>query len=168
MADLAFSKEGMKRYEWLLTRYPVKKAALLPTLRLAEEEFGSIGEPEIRYVAELMELPPANVFGVFTFYTHYRRAGTGKYHFQVCSTLSCALRGSQDVVEHLEKRLDIGIGETSDDGLFTVTKVECLASCDTAPMLQMNDDYHEGLTLEDVDHLIDACLEEAKQNGGAK
>lgn len=164
--DLAFSPAGMERYEWLLTRYPVKDAALLPALRIAEKEFGSLGPEELRYVADLMGLPPAKVLGVFTFYTHFRRKGTGRYHFQVCSTLSCALRGSQDVVKHLEERLDIRVGETSEDGLFTVSKVECLASCDTAPMLQLNDGYHEGLTIEDVDRIVDQCIAEAKKNGG--
>ncbi len=167
MAELAFSKKGMDRYEWLLTRYPDKQAALLPTLRIAEEEFGSIGTEEITYVAKLMGISPARVYGVFTFYTHYRRKGTGTYHIQVCSTLSCALRGSEEVVDHLKKRLDINVGETSDDGRFTLSKVECLASCDTAPMLQLNDDYHEGLTLQDVDRIIDECIAESKGNGGA-
>lgn len=167
MTSLTFSAEGRQRYEWLLTRYPVKEAALLPTLRIAEQEFGSLGEAELRYVADLMGLPPARVYGVFTFYTHFRRKGTGRYHLQVCSTLSCALRGSEELVDHLRRNLDIDVGETTEDGLFTLTKVECLASCDTAPMLQLNDDYHEGLTLDDVDRLLAACREEARRNGGA-
>lgn len=163
MADtLSFSTTTMKQYEWLLTRYPTRKAALLPTLRLAESEFGEIGVPEMRYVADLMEIPPSFVFGVVTFYTHYRRAGTGKYHIQVCSTLSCALRGSEDVVTRITERLGIVPGETTDCGLFSLSKVECLGSCDTAPMLQMNDDYHEDLSIDDVDQLIEQLRESAK------
>ena len=158
---LSFSPETMKQYEWLLTRYPERRAALLPTLRLAESEFGEIGVPEMRFVAELMELSPAFVFGVVTFYTHYRRAGTGTYHIQVCSTLSCALRGSEDVVQRITERIGIQPGETSECGLFSLSKVECLGSCDTAPMLQCNDDYHEDLSLSDVDQLIEQLRSEA-------
>ena len=166
MADtLSFSDETMKKYEWLLTRYPTRRAALLPTLRLAEAQFGELGIPEMRYVADLMEIPPAAVFGVVTFYTHYRRAGVGKFHMQVCSTLSCALRGSEDVVSRISERLGIGPGETTDCGVFSLAKVECLGSCDTAPMLQCNDDYHEDLTLEDVDHLIEQLRAEAAGEG---
>ena len=119
----------------------------------------------MRYVADLMEIPPAAVFGVVTFYTHYRRAGVGKYHLQVCSTLSCALRGSGDVVSRITERLGISLGETSECGLFTVSKVECLGSCDTAPVIQCNDDYHEGLSLEDVDALIEQLRQEAGKGG---
>ena len=165
MSDLAFSAEAMKEYEWLLTRYPTKEAALLPTLRIAEQEFGNLDPAAMKYVADLMGFSPAKVLGVVTFYTHYRREGTGTYHLQICSTLSCALRGSRDICSHIGERLGIDVGETTEDGLFTLSKVECLASCDTAPMLQCNDDYHEGLTTDDVDHLIDRLREEAKAGG---
>ena len=166
-AKLEFSPDAKQHYEWLLTRYPHQEAVLLPAIRLAEEEFGNLGAAELLYVAEVTGLPPARVFGVFTFYTHYRRPGTGKYHLQVCSTLSCALRGSEELCEHLKKKLDIDIGETTEDGLFTVSKVECLASCDTAPMLQCNADYHENLTLDDVDELIDRLRNRMRNNGGS-
>jgi NADH-quinone oxidoreductase subunit E len=165
MSDLKFSEKGMQHYEWLLTWYPDKQAALLPTLRIAEEEFGNLGVPEMKYVADLMGISPARVFGVVTFYTHFRRAGTGTYHIQVCSTLSCALRGSQEVCDHVAKRLGIEVGETTEDGLFTLSKVECLGSCDTAPMFQLNDDYHENLTLQDVDGIIEECRQEAARGG---
>ncbi len=162
--SLRFSKKALERYQWLLTRYPRKEAALLPILRLAEEEFGSLGAEELRCVAELMGLSPAKVYGVFTFYTHYRRKGTGKHHLQVCSTLSCALRGCRELVQHLSEQLGIGVGETTDDGLFTLSKVECLASCDTAPVIQVNDEYFENLTLEKVDALLDRLRHEEGQN----
>ena len=167
MSELKFSEKGLQKYEWLLTRYPDKQAVLLPTLRIAEQEFGQIGPREMKYVADLMGISPARVFGVVTFYTHFRREGTGTYHIQVCSTLSCALRGSQDVVDHIAQKLGIECGETTDDGLFSLTKVECLGSCDTAPMFQLNDDYHENLTLEDVDRIIEECRAEAAREGGA-
>lgn len=166
MSDPTFSDKAMKHFEWLLTRYPTKEAALLPTLRIAEEEFENVGPAEMRYVAGLLDLPPARVYGVFTFYTHYRRQGTGTYHIQVCHTLSCALRGAAEVVDRFKDRLGIEVGETTDDGVFTLSKVECLASCGTAPMLQCNDNYFENLTLDDVDALIERLREEARQKKG--
>ncbi len=165
MSDLKFSEKGMKKYEWLLTRYPDKQAVLLPALRIAEAEFGELGIPEMKYVADLMGISPARVYGVVTFYTHFRRAGTGTFHIQVCSTLSCALRGSQELADHIAKRLGIEMGETTEDGMFSVSKVECLGSCDTAPMFQLNDNYHENLTLDDVDRIIEDCKKESARGG---
>ncbi|MFN0057345.1 MAG: NADH-quinone oxidoreductase subunit NuoE [Planctomycetota bacterium] len=167
MSTLKFSTSGMKQYEWLLTRYPTKEAALLPTLRIAETEFGNLGPDQLRYVAELMGIPPARVYGVFTFYTHFRRQGTGKYHVQICATLSCALRGEKQIREHLQQQLGIQVGETTDDGLFSLSKVECLGSCDTAPMLQCNDDYHENLTCAAVDALLARLRADARKEGAA-
>lgn len=151
-----FSPQAKKRIEWLYSRYPVKEAALLPVLRLAEEEFGAIDNAAILCVAKEMGVSPGYVYGVFTFYTHYRREGDGKYVLQVCSTLPCALRGCREVVAHLEKRLGVEPGQTTPDGKFTLKKVECLASCDTAPVVQINDDYHENLTLEKIDQILDS------------
>lgn len=152
---LEFSPAARKKIEWIYSRYPTRQAALLPVLRVAEEEFHGIGAAAIECVAREMEISPAVVYGVFTFYTHYRREGEGTYLLQVCSTLPCALRGCQEVVRHLAGRLGIQPGETTPDGRFTLKKVECLASCDTAPVVQINDDYHEDLTLEKLDEIID-------------
>ena len=167
MAEITFSKKSLERYEWLLTRYPSKEAVLLPALHLAEEEFENIGVKEMKYVADLIGIPPARVYGVLTFYTHFRRAGCGKYHIQVCSTLSCALRGSHEVYQRISERLGIEAGETTPCGRFTLSKVECLGSCDTAPMLQMNDDYHEGLDLELVAQLIERWRAELPEGGSS-
>ena len=156
VAERHFSEEAKKRIEWLYTRYPVREAALLPVLRVAEEEFGAIDGPAVACVAREVGVSPSYVFGVLTFYTHYRREGDGKYILQVCSTLPCALRGCREVVSHLEKRLGIHSGETTADGKFTLKRVECLGSCDTAPVVQINDDYHESLTLESLDKIIDS------------
>ena len=158
-----FSAAASRRVEWLLTRYPEKTAALLPVLRLAEEEFGNIDPAAVRLVAETLGLSPGYVHGVLTFYTHYRREGTGTYNLQVCATLSCALRGCRDIVSHLEDRLGIRPGETTLDGLFTLKKVECLGSCDTAPVMQVNERFHEGLTVERVDELIDRLAAEPRE-----
>lgn len=151
-----FSARARERIEWLYTRYPLREAALLPILRLAEEEFGVVDAAAVSCVAREMNLSPGYVFGVLTFYTHYRREGDGKYVLQVCSTLPCALRGCREVVAHLEERLGVKPGETTPDGKFTLKKVECLASCDTAPVVQVNEDYHESLTIEKLDRILDS------------
>lgn len=155
-ATREFSPEARRRIEWLYTRYPEREAALLPLLRLAEQEFGNIDGPAVACVAREIGLSASYVYGVLTFYTHYRREGDGKYLLQVCSTLPCALRGCRDVVHHLEKKLGIAPGETTADGRFTLKKVECLGSCDTAPVVQINEDYHESLSLEALDRIIES------------
>lgn len=154
-SGLRFSPPSKVRIEKLYPRYPTREAALLPVLRIAEEEFGGIGEAEIECVARELGLSPAYVLGVFSFYTHFRRKGEGKYILQVCATLSCALRGCRELVRHLEGKLGIRPGETTPDGRFTLKKVECLGSCDTAPVIQINDDYHEKLTLEKLDEILE-------------
>ncbi len=153
-AELEFSPDGKKHIEWLFTRYPEPEAVLLPALRLAEEEFGNIDGPAVQLVAKTVGVSPGYAFGVLTFYTHYRRAGTGTYCVQVCSTLSCALRGCREISSHFEQKLGIGVGETTPDGKFTLRKVECLGSCDTAPVVQINDKFHENMTPEAIDALL--------------
>ena len=130
-----FSNKGLEFIDWLLGRYPDKQAALLPVLRLAEEEFGNIDNDSVMLVAETLELSPGYVWGVLTFYTHYRREGDGKYLLQVCSTLPCALRGCRDIQHRLEEKLGIEAGEPTEDGLVTLKKVEWLGSCATAPVV---------------------------------
>jgi NADH-quinone oxidoreductase subunit F len=146
-------KEELER---LCARYPQRDAALLPALRLLEREFGCVDEPGMRHVAALLGVSPAKVFGVFTFYTHYRRATDGRYVLQVCATLPCALRGSEKIFDHLSQKLGIGKDETTPDGLFTLKKVECLANCDMAPCLQVNEAFTDRVTPEDCDRMIEA------------
>jgi NADH-quinone oxidoreductase subunit E len=124
-------------------------------LRVAEEQFGVIDNDAVELVAREVGVSPGYVLGVLTFYTHFRRDGDGKYVLQVCSTLPCALRGCREVVHHLEQKLNLKPGETTPDGRFTLKKVECLGSCDTAPVVQINDDYHESLSLEKLDAILE-------------
>jgi NADH-quinone oxidoreductase subunit E len=152
---LQFSPATLATYQEIVARYPQRQAALLPTLWLAQQEFGWLSEEALAYVAELMELPAARVAGVASFYTMYHKQPVGRHHLQVCRTLSCALRGAADITACIEKRLGIKVGETTPDGKFTLDEVECLASCGTAPMLQLNDDYVEDLTVEKTLALID-------------
>ena len=151
---MEFSKAVLGELESICSRYPKREAALLPALRLLEREFGSISDEGMRYVAKLIGVPPAKVFGVVTFYTHYKRAGEGKYQLQVCATLPCALRGGLDLYHHLSKSLSLRAGQTTPEGLFTLKKVECLANCDKAPCLQVNEDYFDGVTAADADRMV--------------
>jgi NADH-quinone oxidoreductase subunit E len=150
----AFTPENEKQVDWLLSRYPTSQAALLPVLRLVEEQEQEITEEAMRVVAERLQLPPSLVLGVFTFYTHYRRPATGTNLVQICSTLPCALRGSAVIEDIIAEELGIRTGQTTDDGKFTFMKVECLGSCGTAPVVQINDVYYERLTEESIREIL--------------
>jgi len=153
---LEFSPETLKQFEATVARYPKKEAAMLPVLYLAQREFGHLGAEAIEYVAKLMDQAPARVQGVVSFYTLYNMKPIGRHHIQVCRTLPCALRGAEEVTEFLRKKLGIECGQTTPDGRFTLSEVECLASCGTAPMMQVNDDYYENLTEEKINQILDA------------
>jgi len=148
--------EFEKIVDSVVARYPQPKAAMLPVLWEVQRRRGWIDLDTERWVAQRLGVEPAHVHGVVTFYTMFHPKPVGKYHIQVCSTLSCMLRGSEDVVGQLQRKLGIKPGETTPDGKFSLVKVECLGSCGTAPMLQLNDAYYENLTPEKLDRLIDA------------
>ena len=152
-----YGAEFEKRVDVLVGRYPQPKAALLPVLWEVQRAHGWVPFEAEEWVARRLGVPPAHVHGCVTFYTMYKQRPTGKYHIQVCTTLSCMLRGSDPLLEHLEKKLKIKAGAgTTPDGKFSLVRVECLGSCGTAPMFQLNDDYYENLTLEKVDRLLDS------------
>jgi len=155
-----FSPAAKAKFDEIVTRYPIKRAAIMPTLWLAQEEFGWLSTDVLAYVAELLELSPAFVASVASFYTMYYKQPMGRHHVQVCANLSCALVGADRIVDCLRTRLGIEVGETSADGKFSLSVVECLASCGTAPMMQVNDDYVENLTSERVLELIDRLAHE--------
>jgi NADH-quinone oxidoreductase subunit E len=150
-----FGTEFEKTVNTIVERYPHKKAALLPVLWECQRENGWISPAVETWVADRLGVSAAHVHGAVTFYTMYKQRPSGKYHIQVCTTVSCMLRGSDDLVEHLKKKLGIGEGEVTPDGKFSLVRVECLGSCGTAPMFQLNDDYHEDLTVEKIDQLLD-------------
>lgn len=149
-----FTPGNRKKIEEIITRYPDAMAAALPALWVAQEQHGWVSPGVCEAVAGMIGVAPSHVFGVATFYTMYNTQPVGKYLIQVCSTLSCALMGARDVVSHLENKLGIKPGESTDDGKFTLMKVECLASCGTAPMMQINKDYYENLTGEKIDRIL--------------
>ncbi len=149
-----FSAAIQEEIQRIIGMFPVKRSALLPTLYVVQREAGYLSEEAMRWVAGLLDLTPIQVYEVATFYTLFNLKPVGRYHLQVCRTLSCALVGAGRLVSHLEQRLGIKVGETTPDGLFTLQTVECLASCGTAPMMQINDEYHENLNRERVDTLL--------------
>jgi NADH-quinone oxidoreductase E subunit len=149
-----FSPEAYKRFEETVARYPRKEAALLPVLCLAQREFGYLGQEAIAYIAGLMGQSPARVYGVVSFYTMLYTRPIGRHHIQVCRTLPCALRGAEKITRSISETLGIELGQTTADGRFTLSEVECLASCGTAPMMQINDDYYENLTDEKVAEIL--------------
>jgi NADH-quinone oxidoreductase E subunit len=138
----------------LKARYPHPNSALLPALALAQKEHGWLSPEVLDEVAEVMGLVPAQVGSVASFYTMYNRRPVGKYFVQVCTNIACSLLGAEHIVEHLKRRLGIEVGGTTPDGLFTLAEVECLGSCGTAPMMQVNDVYYENLTADRVDQIL--------------
>ena len=156
----ALSPDRERKLAEILERYPTKMAATLPLLHLCQEQEGWIGDEVIEWVSRRLDLSPAHVKGVVTFYTLFNQQKPGKHQVWVCRTLPCALRGAYDVIEHCEKRLGIKCGETTPDGKVTLRTAECLASCGTAPMMQVDKDYHENLTRERVDAILRRLVEE--------
>ena len=152
---LEFSQETLKQYDLVVGRYPEKKSAVLPVLYLAQKEFGHLSQEAIEYVAALMDIPAARLYGIVTFYTMFNMKPLGRHHLQVCRTLPCYLRGSERVTNYIKNKLGINPGETTPDGKFTLSEVECLASCGTAPVMQINDDYCENLSEEMIDRIFE-------------
>ncbi len=151
-----FSTETEAKIDALIAKYPRKRSAMLPMIHLAQLEQGRVSEEAINYIAERLDLQPIEVYEVVTFYSMYFMENIGKYHLQVCRTLSCMLCGAQELTAHLEKKLGIKPGQVTPDGRFRLSEVECLGSCTTAPVLQINFDYYENLTPEKVDEILEA------------
>ena len=148
------TQENLKKLESLKKQYPTSKSLTLPVLWMIQEQHGWISPDAMRYVATLLDLPERHVYGVVTFYTMYNTHPVGKYHLQVCTNISCMLRGSGEIMAHLCSKLQVGAGATTPDAQYTVTEVECLGSCGTAPMMQVNDEYYEDLTSKKIDALL--------------
>jgi NADH-quinone oxidoreductase subunit E len=143
-----------KEIDELLSRYPVKRSALIPLLYLAQREKGYITEAAMVEIAAMLKLTPPQVYETATFYTMLNLKQVGKFHIQVCKSLMCALVGSDTLIGWIKAKLGIGPGETTVDGAFTLSTVECLAACGTGPMMQINDDYYERLTEEKLDRIL--------------
>ena len=148
------TEEHLRKLEELKKRYPTAQALVLPVLWMAQEQFGWISEETMKQTAELLGLPYAHVLGVVSFYTMFHTRKMGKHHIEICTNVSCMLRGSARILEHLQQRLGIKPGETSPDGKWSLEGVECLGACGGAPMLAVGEEFYENLTPEKVDQLL--------------
>ncbi len=157
--SFALSAERDTKLRDILARYPNKMAACIPMLHLAQEQNGWISEEVVSWVAQELELSTAHVFGVATFYSLFNKEPVGEHQIWVCRTLSCGLNGADGVMQRCEQRLGIKCGQTTADGKVTLRTAECLASCGSGPMMQVDRSYHENLTLERVDGILDQLLD---------
>ena len=158
--NIVFSSEKLQKVQEIIARYPEgkQKSALLPVLHLAQEEFGGwLDVPVLDYVASLLQITPIEVYEVATFYTMFNVKPVGKYVLEVCRTGPCMLRGSDEILDYIKEKLQIKEGETTADGLFTLKPAECLGACGYAPMMQLGKFYHENLTKQKVDEIIELC-----------
>ena len=155
--EVKFTDETLDRVKKIITRYPEgkHKSALLPILHIAQEELGGhLSVDVMDYVAGLLNIQPIEVYEVATFYTQYYLEKVGKYVIEVCQTGPCAMCGGEDIADYLERKLNIKTGGTTNDGLFTLRKVECLGACGYAPVMQINTEFYEFLTKEKIDQAI--------------
>jgi len=149
-----FSPEIEAEIDWHLAKYPVTRSAILPLMFIVQRERGYLDPPGVAYLAKRLALRITDIWEVATFYSMIHTDPVGKYHIQVCRTLSCQIMGAGKITKHCAEKLGIRPGETTTDGRFSLSEVECLGSCGTAPMFQINFDYHENLTTEKVDQIL--------------
>ena len=160
-----FNEQKLAKANEIIARYPEgrQKSALMPLLHLAQEEWGWLSSEALDYVAALLQLEPIEVYEVATFYTMYNLKPVGSYVFEVCHTGPCMLSGSDDILAYIKEKLNINVGETTADGLFTLKTAECLGACGYAPMMQLGKYYREHLTKEKVDAIIEECRKASGQ-----
>ena len=153
-----FSPEVVEEMRAHLTKYPAdrKRSALIPLLFIVQRERGWIDNGGVNFLAKFLDLDVTDIWETATFYSMFNFKPIGKYHIQVCKTLSCRIMGEPEITGHICDKLGIHVGETTPDGKFTVSRVECLGSCGTAPMMQIGFDYHEDLTTEKVDEILES------------
>ena len=158
--DVQFSQDKLDKVYEIIKRYPdgKQKSALLPVLHLAQDEFdGWLDVPVMDYVASLLHIEPIEVYEVASFYSMYNLKPVGKFMFEVCQTGPCMINGCDHIIDYIKQHLNISVGETTTDGLFTLKTVECLGACGYAPMMQLGKNYREHLTKEKVDEIIREC-----------
>lgn len=150
-----FTEEELQKVEEIKSHYPTNLAAIMSVLHLYHDKYHYISLEGMQYIASLLNIPAENVLGVISFYEMYHDRPIGTYNLQVCTNVSCMLRDSDMVLDVIKEKLGVSSGDTTSDKKFTVHEVECLGSCGTAPMMSVNKDYHENLTREKVEQLID-------------
>lgn len=164
---MKFSEERLNKVNEIIARYPEgkRKSALLPVLHLAQDEFGGwLDVPVMDYVASLLDILPIEVYEVASFYSMYNLKPVGRYLFEVCQTGPCMINGSDQIIEYIKQKLDINVGGTTSDGLFTLKTVECLGACGYAPMMQLGKYFREHLTRAKVDAIVEECRSKAALN----
>lgn len=166
-AEIAvFSAEVEAEMDRHLAKYPVKRSAILPLMFIVQRERGGyLDPPGVAYLADRLGVRITDIWEVATFYSMINTEPVGKYHIQVCRTLSCKILGAGDITRRCEERLGIKPGETTGDGMFSLSEVECLGSCGTAPMMQIGFDYYENLSPEKTDEIIEECRNGQISNG---
>jgi NADH-quinone oxidoreductase subunit E len=161
---IQFKETSLVKVKEIIARYPSgkQKSALLPVLHLAQVEFGGwLDVPVMDYVASLLSIEPIEVYEVASFYSMFNLKPVGKFLFEVCQTGPCMLNGSDNIIDYIKQKLNIGVGETTTDGMFTLKTLECLGACGYAPMMQFGKTYREHLTKEKVDAIIEECRAKA-------
>ena len=148
------SPNAIEKIKAAIAKYPRKRFASMDALTIAQQECGYLTEEALRQIADMLDMTPVQLNEVAAFYTMYNKKPVGKYHIQVCTNVSCSLLGAEHIVEFLSKKIGIKKGETTLDKKFTLSEVECLGSCGTAPMMQINDDYYEDLTDEKIEEIL--------------
>jgi len=165
--NIEFSQEKLNEVTKIITRYPEgkQKSALLPVLHMAQDTFGGwLDVPVMDYVATLLSIEPIEVYEVASFYSMYNLKPVGKYVFEVCHTGPCMINGSDDITDYIKQKLNIKVGETTVDKMFTLKTVECLGACGYAPMMQLGQNYREHLTKDKVDAIIEECRNAVVRN----
>jgi NADH-quinone oxidoreductase E subunit len=156
MMEFKFNEENLEILKKEFKKYPLKKPVVMKALYLGQGQNGFISNEVIKEVASLLEITPEEVLGVVTFYTMYHQKPMGKYHIQVCTNVSCMLRGGYELWDGVKDKLGIDNMEVTDDSRFSLEEVECMGSCGTAPMIAVNEDYYENLSKEKVEEILDS------------
>lgn len=154
--EFKFSEDNLEKINSVLKKYPVKKAAVMPVLYLAQEQNGWVSLEVMKEVAAILDITPEDVLGVVTFYTMYHQKPMGKYHIQVCTNVSCMLRGAYSIYSRVKEKFEIDNGKVTADQKFSLEEVECMGSCGTAPMFAINEDFYENLTLEKAEEILES------------
>ena len=158
---MILTKESIEQMKAKTDRYPIRRSGILPALTIAYRQVGHLNDDIYREIGRAIKVPPVEVAEAASFYTMFPKHPVGKYLIQVCHNISCALLGAEGLIAYLEEKLGIRVGETTPDNLFTIVTVECLGSCATAPMMQINQDFYENLTREKVDQILQELREKA-------
>lgn len=158
--EFKFTQENLDKIKDILKKYPTKKAAIMPVLYLGQEQNGWISKEVMTEVASVLEITEEEVLGVVTFYTMFYEKPMGKNHLQVCTNVSCMLRGGYDIYSQVKEKLGLDNWGVTEDNKFSLEEVECMGSCGTAPMIAVNEDYFENLTKEKVNEIIESLKSE--------